>query len=487
LTGVPLRWTPWLLLWLFLAPVVVTTYADPDLWGHLRFGLDTFAHRRLVAVDAYSFTQDVPWINHEWLSELAMGAAYRAGGSLGLVLLKAALVSGALAVVLSALSGAWPLASIVLLIIVAWGSAPQTFTLRPQLWTLVGLCVLCRLLITVPRPWWLIGVPLLFALWVNLHGGWLVGAGLLAVWTGVRLFRPTASRALIISVAVLSALGTLVNPYGWGMWQFLASTVRLSRPISEWQPLSPTPLRVTIPYMLVLTVAGLCVASKNRPTVDRLAMIALLALAAVRIGRLAPLWVPVTIILMSPTVIAWSSNIPRQWWTGHVPSRAAARLTAIPILCAAVASGYQVNRLGRCISIRGDWTPDRIAGRALSEAAVSGTMVTWFDWGEYALWHLSPALRISLDGRRETVYSDEVLAQHDELYEGTPAGIAYLQRLNPTYVWVPASLTRLRDGLGAHGYRLDVQTQKSFVAVRSDQPELRLTAGLPQTECFPGP
>ena len=45
--------------------------------------------RALTTVDPYSFTQDVPWTNHEWLSELAMGIAFRHGGATGLLLLKA--------------------------------------------------------------------------------------------------------------------------------------------------------------------------------------------------------------------------------------------------------------------------------------------------------------------------------------------------------------------------------------------------------------
>ena len=67
---------------LILAPAIVLTRADPDLWGHLRFGLDMLSQHTLPSVDVYSFTQDVPWINHEWLSELIMGVAYRIGGSL---------------------------------------------------------------------------------------------------------------------------------------------------------------------------------------------------------------------------------------------------------------------------------------------------------------------------------------------------------------------------------------------------------------------
>ncbi len=47
---------------------------------------------------------------------------------------------------------------------------------------------------------------------------------------------PSSTR--LVAVVLLSALATLVNPYGWQLWGFIASTVRLSRAdITEWQPI----------------------------------------------------------------------------------------------------------------------------------------------------------------------------------------------------------------------------------------------------------
>src|SRR6185503_13528071 len=110
---------------------------DPDLWGHLRFGLDAVASGQLPITDPYSFTQDVPWINHEWLSEVAQALAYRAGGVAGMVLLKA-IVLGAAFLVLANHSTAidmqrrwWLLAAGII------GVAPAAFTIRPQMWTLL--------------------------------------------------------------------------------------------------------------------------------------------------------------------------------------------------------------------------------------------------------------------------------------------------------------------------------------------------------------
>lgn len=58
-------------LWLVLLSVVATTRTDPDLWGHVRFGQDSIRTGTVRQADAYSFTSDQPWGNHEWASEAA--------------------------------------------------------------------------------------------------------------------------------------------------------------------------------------------------------------------------------------------------------------------------------------------------------------------------------------------------------------------------------------------------------------------------------
>lgn len=468
---------------IMMAPVIVRTTADPDLWGHLRFGLDILETRTLPRVDPYSFTQDIPWTNHEWLSELIMALAYKAAGSVGLVFLKSALVATFLALVLGAYAGTPLIVRGAIALMVLWGAGSIVATLRPQLWTLVGVALLCRLLMTSPQKSWLLAMPVIFMLWVNLHGGWIVGAGLLAVWTGGQLLWPQASRGLIAGVAVCSAVATLINPYGWHMWEFLGETVRLSRDISEWKPLFLFPVWDWLPWVVAMLVVIAAVFSRHRPPLDRLAMIAMLAYASVRVIRIAPLCITAAMLLIRPTVATW---LPTHSLTFTPLTRAAARGLAAGIVGVAVVSAGFITRAATCMPITGQWEPDTSAGRTLAEARRTGKIVTWFDWGQYALWHTSPALRVSMDGRRETIYSADLLKAHFALYEATPEGIRFFQRLDPDYVWLPNTKARLRDWLVSHGYRVDVQTPESFIAVREGLEPLRqLPAST--TACFPGP
>ncbi len=60
--------------------------ADPDLWGHIKFGKDIWNAEAIPGVDIYSYTAyGRQWINHEWLSEVMMYLIFNILGSPGLL------------------------------------------------------------------------------------------------------------------------------------------------------------------------------------------------------------------------------------------------------------------------------------------------------------------------------------------------------------------------------------------------------------------
>src|SRR5204862_223253 len=83
-----------LLVALLLAGVLVFATidrADPDLWGHVRYGQDVLASGHLPATATYTYTAaSQPWINHENLSEIAFAFVADHAGGTGLARLHAA-------------------------------------------------------------------------------------------------------------------------------------------------------------------------------------------------------------------------------------------------------------------------------------------------------------------------------------------------------------------------------------------------------------
>lgn len=457
------------------------TEGDSDLWGHLRFGLDMLRTHALPSVDPYSFTQDLPWVNHEWLSELQMGVAYTIGGVAGLALLKGVLVFLALGLVWLAFAGVDVVPRMLAFGVVALSSAPLSRTLRPQVWSLLCLAMLCRVLVEERarlRPL----LPILFLIWANLHGGWIVGLGILGAWAAVDSALTPARLRTWVWIVPLCAIATLVNPYGVGLWRFLYATVGMSRNITEWQPLWTASIADWIPWLATTGVGGWLVWSGDRSRLRPAAVVLMLAYASARVMRLWPLYVECAALVLVP---AFRARWPLKSSIAALGrNRGDAVVGGVILAAGFVAAIWLGSSTLRCISLTGTWVPDASAATAL-DGHRDGRLVVFFDWGEYALWHWGPSLRVSMDGRRETVYSDARLAEHQAILDGTPAGLAALDAWRAEYVWLPASSRRTKDWLAAHGYRIEVNTTRSFVAVRADLPPL--PQGSTQSRpCFPG-
>ncbi len=480
---VELRGVVWAIWLAFAVLTLSATGPDPDLWGHLRFGLDWWNTFSLPLTDPYSFTQDRPWINHEWLSEAAMGAAYLAGGVTGLIVLKMFIIGASLAVLYRRLRGATPLVIAVALSLAIVGVLPISLTIRPQLWSVLGLACVASLLdrSAAPSSGRMLLCALLFALWANLHGGWITGATVLAAYSGIRTIRAwrDAYRWLGLLGAGLGA--TLVNPYGVGLWRFLASTVRASRPdITEWQPMgldSPVLLWVPIATTAILVVL-LNRRPETRPPVAVSVALVILLVAALRVHRVAPLMGPAGLVFLAPSI--------RQAWGSvgrlRAPNIQAARVLWVPVVVAALAVARPVTTSLVCLRIEKEWAPDLTMAPALR--GLSGKLVTTFDWGEYSIWHFGPALRVSIDGRRETVYSNSVIQLHRRFERGEAEALEQVRELDPDYVWLPASRTSVKRWLAANGYRIDAESSASFLAVRTDHPPIQ-KVDRPMPACFP--
>ena len=469
------------------AMLVARTIADPDLWGHLRFGADILASGRLATHDPYSFTSDIAWVNHEWLAELIFAALYTALGAFGLTLCKAAIVGTIAAVVWRGArrAGASPFSATLLAASLVVATSTRTLPIRPQLFSLLFFTLLLVIADSIERGHEkaALAIPVVFCLWANSHGGWIVGFGALTVWA------LWTRRFVLIPAA---ALATLVNPYGVGLWMFIRDTVGLARPdIADWKPLYQLPLMVIAIECAVPAVAAAAVWYTRRvPPARHLAVLALLAVATVRVGRIDAFLQIAIALVCAPALGAAANAIDQRLRRSGALTRPslACSAAAVVVTCAAVAfTAYHMAR----ITVVGDWLPDREALEFIRGHVTHARLVTYFDWGEYAIWHLSPNdIQVSMDGRRETVYSDRVLTEHFAFYWNKGADAwQYPDRVGADAVWLPSDLPIIK-ALRAHGWRPMFESSTSVVLSRDAEPRqvARFVAVSPSTPAvFPGP
>jgi len=473
------------------------TGADPDLFGHLTFGREIVHAFRVHATDPYSFTSDVRWVNHEWLAEAAMWVAWAAGGAAGLIALKLALAATAGALMLSTWKpyGLRLVPREGLLFVVALAAWPQFVSVRPQMFSLAAFAWLLyeleRFRRGTDRGLW--RLPMLFALWVNLHGGWLVGAGVLVLFTVVTLLTPAFEmrrRVRLLVAGLASAAATLINPYGPAMLGFLADTVRPERAdILEWSPITALP-PIIMAIMAVPIVLGIAAAWRGGRAIPRSSLVicAVLAIGALRVARLVGFCGIAVGFLLAPYLLALAGE-PSGAQAPAYMARRRPGVWATELVLASALIVVAVAMFGRTIAMDGEWQPEPEAIAAIEAHHLRGRMLTWFNYGEYAIWHLWPAIQVSNDGRRETVYSERVRQAHAVIYADKPGAIDALERMHPDHVWLPVESPTIAR-LQKTGWSTVFRGPLSVVLTRSRVENATAAAQVARSRSprvFPGP
>ncbi len=407
----------------FSGALAVFRVLDGDVWARLAVG-------RLGAVpraDTWAFTPTLPvWTDHEWGAGVVFYRLYDWFGWPGLMVFKilTGLTAVGLALAVARRRGAdWPgllLLAIPAALAVLPGYVP---TVRSHAFTFVffALTVWC-----LPRhPAW---IPLLMVLWVNVHGGFVVGLIAVAV---------LAWRRPIILLAALGA--TLVNPYGPAFWQYLVPAILHPRTqIAEWGRL---PLTLTGPYagfwILLPVVLGL--AWRARQDREGLVLLALTALAAWLHRRHLPFFGLTALMVLGP----------------HVPRVGMAWGLGAQAVVAVVVAGWLWPRASLMPVAPRTFYPVE-AVNYLERTGATGHLAVPFRWGSYASWRLFPRMKVSMDGRYETVYPDSTFEMnHDFFYRQGPQWDRLVRRHRVDYILVERKTTHLTPAdLAERGYRL---------------------------------
>jgi len=166
--------------------VLAKGLTDPDFFTHVRTGQLIVATGQIPTTDPFSFTwAGKPWTLHEWLSEVFMHLLITAVGVLPSLIVFGLIPGAILAILLSALiRREVPLRPAALAcVLAAWIFVPYV-TIRPQAvsWLLMAALVTFLWSLDASRPrraLWLIPV---FVVWANLHGLWVVGLGVVALY-----------------------------------------------------------------------------------------------------------------------------------------------------------------------------------------------------------------------------------------------------------------------------------------------------------------
>jgi hypothetical protein len=254
--------------WLFTAIALIAmrplmmSIPPHDFWWHMATGRFIVETGAIPTTDQFSYTQaGEPFYNQSWLAQVLLYALHEVGGVALIVLVQAvviALAYGLLLLLCIRRSGAIRLSVAVLLLTTMpvsfdnWNVRPQSYAF-PLFAAFLLILTMWRLGSSRPRLWVL---PLLMLLWVNLHGSFILGGGLIALmfvgewgrrvvqdrWSGQAVGVRPALRPLFLW-GVVTALAMLVNPRGVEVLGYvfnLLNTSAVTTLVTEWAPPSFT-------------------------------------------------------------------------------------------------------------------------------------------------------------------------------------------------------------------------------------------------------
>lgn len=233
------------LIFMVVAPLtairgtVKLTQSDGDLSAHIRMGNTILASGHLPTHSLVSYTAPTdPVVAHAWLSEIIFALLFRLGGLPLLSVVTGIIVGlthGAIALFLRK-RGADPRWAF-LAALLSLALASTHWLTRPHMFSIVGAALTLFLLESERPRRQLLFVPL-FAVWANLHGGWLYGMAMIAMYIAgdiaeailsKDLRREWIARARSNSVALaLAGVATIVNPYGPYIYKEVFSAVTSS-------------------------------------------------------------------------------------------------------------------------------------------------------------------------------------------------------------------------------------------------------------------
>ena len=450
-------------LWLLVVPLVFghrLLNSDGDLARHLRHGETMLAQRGLIHADAFSFTMaGREFLGFEYGSQVLLALAHRAGGLAGVTVLAGLLVAFTYAWIARLLlrRGVEPaLAALATMTAAVLGA--MHWSARPHLFTFVGIVLLLDLLENRRRAW--LAVPL-FALWANIHGGFVYGFVLCGMYVAgaaaARLLdRPRGAWAearhplLVLGLALPSAL---LTPHGTALYghlrRFFATPDLFALTTEFHSPDFHTANGKVFLGVLLLVVLALAF-SREQPTWTQLAVLCGNLAFALLAQRNIPLFGLTALPLLAVHLDREWRRVPALAGVRERAAEDAARGTTwpwvLPAAAAMLALGAAGGRLGgvRLLQSRFDPAvfPAALVGEARA-AGVEGRLLSEFTWSGYVL-YAWPEQRVFVDPGSD-FYGPALLREYATMFEARPGWRELLERWRIENVLVPAEAPIARE------------------------------------------
>ncbi len=453
---------------LVFTPLAVKLLGDAGIGWHIRNGQQILSTHAIPRFDPFSFRYGQPWYAWEWLYDVVVGRLDAWWGLNGVVWLTAVVIATVFACTFRlAVARGTNLVPALVLTLLAMSASMIHALARPHvlswLFTLAWFWILDSTEqsgVRGRRARWLWALPPSMMLWVNVHGGFLIGFALLGIywlgafWTWVATRETCLEDSLekiasgkrvrqLAGVGLFSIAASFINPYGWKLhahiYSYLSNRFLMDH-IEEFQsPNFHGIAQKCFLALLLIAIAVLATCSRRL----RLSEI-LIVLFAVYTGLYASRNIPVSSILLVlivgpllPSLEAWGfakrmsavdSNLRGHFWP--IVATLAALLIA--------ANG---GRLGSTPLMNAHFDSHRMPVGAVNFLERGGVKVPVLSpdyWGGYLIYRLYPPHKVVVDDRHD-FYGEEFLRSYLAMVHVEPGWDEFLKQHQIGYLLLPRS------------------------------------------------
>lgn len=422
-----------LLVLLYLIPSVQATLPvdDPDMWWRFRTGQWIVENHSVPLQDYFStYAMGKPWIEYSWLFELLIYASYALFDLPGVVyfVVGMALIITFVGHQLVRRFG-FTLPAEVALVAAALGAMKPLMTPRPWLFTILFFFIELLIIDRVRhsgklRLLW--ALPVLFAVWANLHIQFVYGLavlGLLAAeavfvdalpWARAKFPAPALPPARLMLVFVACLAATFLTPYHYLLYKQIFEYIDQTGVflnISELHPMLFRSPESWLVLMLTITTAFFLGWRREwRPFPILLFLMG--AFLAFRTRRDA--W------FLAATAIWVIGDCGRALWRGHsfAFSRGQIVLSAIAVAASLflVSISRQISAPSLHAMIEQSFPVKAV--EYVNAHQLPGPLFNDYDWGGFLLWSL-PRLPVVIDGRLN-LFGEDRLERSINTWNGHP-------------------------------------------------------------------
>jgi hypothetical protein len=453
---------------------------DAGIGWHIRNGEQMLRTHAITRTDWFSSTMSgKPWFAWEWLYDLLIARTHEIAGLNGVVFVTALIVAFTFALVFRLTltrGGSLPLA--VMLLALSLGASAIHLFARPHVlswlfavvwfqaldsWSVSGDSAADR------KLFWL---PPLIVLWVNLHGGFLLGLVLLGLFLAAAFLeylgardshRQPAARRLkqIAVVTALSLAATLINPYGYQLhihvYQYLSDRFLMDHIQEFASPNFHGAAERCFALLLLLTIVALAYTRERMRTSQVLVLIfaigsGLYASRNLPVSSLLLTMLAVPILSRSLTAVGFNPEIAsslRRFFTRWASFATRMESTEMslsghfwPTITVLVGLWICIGggRVGSRQIMDAHFPEQRFPVQAVDAITGLGTQdpILCPDyWGGYLIYRLYPRTKVVVDDRHD-LYGSAFLKQYLRTEKGEPGWDELLQQEHVRAVLTPA-------------------------------------------------